>query len=119
MHQRIERIAGEPEFVGVEELCCREIVRLIRRVAEQVREDRADRPVQVDADGAREQRHFPDHGGWHVDQGVAGLRRGEAGPSLGTECRGAGGVEEQRVRVGDGGRLSHVGASVRHSADRR
>ena len=102
-------------LVGVEDMRSSEIDRLIRGITEQVGEERADGPVQVDPDGAREQADFPDDRRRDVEDRLAPLARVEVCARFGSELSAAPGVKHQRVRVGDG-RLNHVlAASGRHS----
>ncbi len=52
-----------------------QVVGLICGIAEQVLEEAADAPAEVDSPGARQQRTLPDHDGRHIEDAPRGARR--------------------------------------------
>src|SRR5687767_9046042 len=83
---------------------------LVGRIAEQVPEEYAHRPPQIDADRAGQQADFPDHRHRNVHDRVSALCGGEHCLGLWTEDASAGRMEDQGVRIGDGRRVSHGAA---------
>ena len=81
----VERIAGESKLVGKKHLFGRQLEGLVRRIAEEIVEERTNAPPQVDARDAREQAALPDHRHRHIQDGLAALasieERGRALPS--------------------------------------
>src|SRR3990172_5241308 len=59
----IEGIASKTQFARDHAVLAGDVQRLIRGVAEQVVEERACRPAQVDANRARQQNDLPHHDG--------------------------------------------------------
>ena len=109
--QQIERITTEAQLVADADLLGGHVERLIGRVAEEIVEEAAHGAPQVHARHTRQQAHFPHDDGRHVDHRLLTLASFEHGGGLGAQPAAAGGVKEDRVRVGDGGREISHGAS--------